>query len=57
MENQLNTLTDSSDKQTLKDEDLFIGYKNWNRLITAASTVSFYCRQLFLLSYTFDHIQ
>ncbi|KAL2738393.1 yae1 domain-containing protein 1 [Vespula maculifrons] len=41
MENRLNTLTDSSDKQTLKDEDLFIGYKNWNRLITAASTIGY----------------
>lgn len=41
MENPLNTVIDSLNKQALEDEDLFIGYKNWERLITAASTVSF----------------
>lgn len=41
MEDPLNTVIDSLNKQTLDDEDLFIGYKNWERLVTTASTVSF----------------
>lgn len=40
MEDPLNTTIDSSNKNTLEDEDLFIGYKNWNRLVAAASTVT-----------------
>ncbi|XP_035727971.1 uncharacterized protein LOC118444127 [Vespa mandarinia] len=41
MEDPLNTVIDSLNKQALEDEDLFIGYKNWDRLITAASTIGY----------------
>ncbi|XP_014606203.1 PREDICTED: uncharacterized protein LOC106787934 [Polistes canadensis] len=41
MEDPLNTTIDSSNKNTLEDEDLFIGYKNWDRLVAAASTIGY----------------
>ncbi|KAI4492078.1 hypothetical protein M0802_010086 [Mischocyttarus mexicanus] len=35
------TTTIDSSKQTLEDDDLFIGYKNWDRLVAAASTIGY----------------